>query len=43
VQSDLPLTTRGRYTGGRIQADLGSGGRLVRVETTNGGLHLERR
>jgi hypothetical protein len=43
VESDLPLTTRGRHTGGRIEADLGSGGRVVRVETTNGGLHLERR
>jgi len=43
VQSDLPLTTRGRHSGGRIETDLGAGGRLVRVETTNGGLHLQRR
>jgi len=43
VHSDLPLTTRGRHTGGRIETDLGGGGRLVRVETTNGGLHLQRR
>lgn len=42
VESDLPLTTRGRHTGGRIETDLGHGGRLVRVETTNGGLRLQR-
>jgi hypothetical protein len=43
VHSDLPPTTRGRHTGGRIETDLGSGGQLVHVETTNGGLHLQRR
>jgi hypothetical protein len=43
VQSDLPLTTQGRHTGGRIDADLGHGGRLIRVETTNGGVHLQSR
>ena len=43
VHSDLPVTTRGRWTGGRIETDLGHGGRLIRVETTNGGLHLQRR
>jgi DUF4097 and DUF4098 domain-containing protein YvlB len=43
VQSDFPVTTRGRWTGGRIETDLGHGGRLIRVETTNGGLHLQRR
>jgi len=43
VHSDLPVTTRGRHTGGRIETDLGQGGRLIRVETTNGGLHLQRR
>jgi len=43
VQSDVPMTTRGRYTGGRIETALGSGGPLIRVETTNGGLHVQRR
>jgi hypothetical protein len=43
VHSDLPVTTRGRWTGGRIETDLGRGGRPIRVETTNGGLHLSRR
>jgi hypothetical protein len=43
VHSDVPMTTRGRYTGGRIEAALGSGGPLIRVETTNGGLRVQRR
>ncbi len=43
VHSDVPLTTHGRHTGGRIETALGSGGPLVRVETTNGGLHVQRR
>jgi hypothetical protein len=43
VHSDLPITTHGRWTGGGIETDLGHGGRLIRVETTNGGLHLSRR
>jgi len=43
VHSDLPVTTRGHRPGGRIETVLGNGGRLIRVETTNGGLHLQRR
>jgi hypothetical protein len=43
VRSDVPVTTHGRWTGGRIDTDLGRGGSLVKVETTNGGLHLSRR
>jgi DUF4097 and DUF4098 domain-containing protein YvlB len=43
VDSDLPGTTRRRHSGGRIATDLGSGGPLLRFETTNGGLHIERR
>jgi hypothetical protein len=43
VRSDVPMTTRGRYTGGRIETALGSGGPLIRVETTNGGLHVQQR
>ena len=42
VKSDLPLTTRGHYTGGRIETALGAGGPVIHVETTNGGLHLQR-
>ena len=43
VDSGLPGTTRRRHSGDRIATDLGSGGPLVRFETTNGGLHIERR
>ncbi len=42
VHSDIPLATHGRWTGGRIETDLGHGGKLIRVEATNGGLHLQR-
>ena len=44
VHSDLPVTGRGAAKrGGRIEADLGRGGALLQVETTNGGLHVDRR
>jgi hypothetical protein len=43
VESDLPGTTGRRHSGGRIATDLGHGGPLLRFETTNGGLHVERR
>jgi len=43
VRSDVPLPKRGRYTGGHIETELGSGGPLIRVETTNGGLRVQRR
>jgi hypothetical protein len=42
VHSDVPVSTprrRGR-SGGRIETDLGRGGPLLRLETTNGGLHV---
>jgi len=43
VHSDIPPTTKRRYTGGRIDTDLGQGGPPVRIETTNGGIHLSQR
>jgi DUF4097 and DUF4098 domain-containing protein YvlB len=46
IHSDLPVTggRRGPVTiGGSISADLGRGGPSLRVSTTNGGLHVERR
>jgi hypothetical protein len=43
VHSEIAPTSRGRWTGGRIETDLGHGGPLIRLETTNGGLHLSRR
>jgi hypothetical protein len=41
VHTDLPVTTsrRGR-SGARIETDLGRGGAVLRLETTNGGLHV---
>jgi hypothetical protein len=48
VHSDLPVTGRvtggrGHRPGGRIETDLGRGGSLLHLETTNGGLHVGRR
>jgi DUF4097 and DUF4098 domain-containing protein YvlB len=45
VRSDLPVTgKRNRYVpGGRIETDLGRGGPVIHVETTNGGLHVNQR
>jgi hypothetical protein len=42
VHSDLPLATGRRrgHAGGRIETDLGRGGQLLRLPTTNGGLHV---
>jgi hypothetical protein len=45
VHTDLPVTgqvrgRRGHGAGGRIETDLGRGGRLLHLETTNGGLHV---
>jgi hypothetical protein len=43
VRSDIPVTTTKRWTGGRIDTDLGQGGSPVRIETTNGGIRVSRR
>jgi putative adhesin len=44
VHSTLPVTRRSKVlNGGRIDADLGNGGPLLKVQTTNGGLHVDRR
>jgi hypothetical protein len=41
VHTDLPVNTGGRgRSGARIDTDLGRGGALLRLETTNGGLHI---
>jgi hypothetical protein len=40
---DLPVTgQRHGRNGGRIETDLGRGGRLLRLQTTNGGVHIGR-
>ena len=43
VQSDVRSTQRGRQRGGRVAVELGRGGPLLRLETTNGGLHIAQR
>ena len=42
VHSDIAATSAGRRgrSGGRIETDLGRGGQLLRLTTTNGGLHI---
>lgn len=41
TEVDFPITVQGRI-GRRLEADLGSGGAPIRVETTNGGIRLRR-
>lgn len=41
-RSDLPVQVEGKYSGKRVSATLGKGGALVKVETTNGGIRLNR-
>jgi hypothetical protein len=41
IHSDLPVVDASRRrSGGRIETDLGRGGTLLKVRTTNGGLHI---
>jgi hypothetical protein len=42
VRSDLPMTIQGNHSGKRVNATLGKGGALVKVETTNGGISLNK-
>jgi hypothetical protein len=41
VSIDFPVTMQGEINK-RLAVDLGSGGRLVRATTTNGGVRVER-
>jgi DUF4097 and DUF4098 domain-containing protein YvlB len=43
VDSDVPLESRSRHSGGKVALELGRGGALLHVETTNGGLHIAKR
>lgn len=42
LHSDIPATSHRRrgHSGARIETDLGRGGQLLRLHTTNGGLHI---
>ncbi len=42
ISTDFPLTVQGRFGPRRIQGVIGSGGRQLRLETVNGGIHLRR-
>ena len=42
VSTDFPVTVQGRINPRRLQVTLGSGGRRVRMHTTNGGVSLRR-
>ena len=42
IQSDFPMTMTGDLTSHRLEFELGSGGPLIHVATTNGGVRLKR-
>ncbi|MFW6192942.1 MAG: DUF4097 family beta strand repeat-containing protein [Gemmatimonadota bacterium] len=42
IQTDFPITVQGRI-GKELSGDLNGGGPTVRLETTNGGISIERR
>jgi hypothetical protein len=42
IQTDFPLAITGRISRRRIQGTIGSGGRLLEMETVNGGIELRK-
>ena len=40
ISTDFPLTVKGRFGPRRLNGTLGKGGRMLRLETVNGGIHL---
>ena len=40
IASDFPLTVKGRFGPRRLHGTLGKGGRELKLETVNGGIHL---
>jgi hypothetical protein len=43
IETDFPLEVRGRFMNRRLSGTVGSGGRLLSIETTNGRIELRRR
>jgi hypothetical protein len=43
MHSDIPVTVQGRWINKSLDATLGSGGALLKVSTTNGGVHINRK
>jgi len=42
IETDFPLTVKGRFSARHLTGTLGSGGRELRLETVNGAIHLRR-
>jgi hypothetical protein len=42
IQTDFPLTVTGRISKRKLQGTIGSGGRLLEMETVNGGIELRK-
>jgi len=42
IETDFPLTVKGRFSRRRLSGTLGGGGRELRLETVNGGIRLRR-
>ena len=42
IQTDFPLTVTGRISRRKLQGTIGSGGRLLEMETVNGGIELRK-
>ena len=40
IESDFPLTVTGRFGPRRVSGTIGGGGRDLRLETVNGGIHI---
>ncbi len=43
IESDFPITVRGRFGPRRMTGTIGSGGRELELETVNGGIEIRRR
>lgn len=43
IETDFPLEVRGRIMNRRLSGTVGTGGRTLSIETTNGGIELRRR
>jgi hypothetical protein len=42
IETDFPLTVKGRISRRRIEGTIGAGGRLLEMETVNGGIELRK-
>jgi DUF4097 and DUF4098 domain-containing protein YvlB len=42
IDTDFPLTVRGRFSARRLTGTIGEGGRRLRLETVNGAIRIRR-